>query len=89
MTGSGEMPLEVHGDDGVELLFAGVRDHPVPDDAGVVDQHVQTPERVDRRRDEPGRLIPVRDVGPVGDGLPTGGTDFVDDGLRRAAPAGR
>ena len=83
------MPLEVHGDDGVELLLAGVGDHPVPHDAGVIDQDVEPAEGVDGGRDQPGGLIPVGHVGATGDGFASGGGDFVHDGLRRAAATGR
>ena len=38
---------------------------------------------------ERGRLVPVGDVGSVGDGFPTGRGDFVDHALRGAAAACR
>ena len=84
----GEVALEVHGDDGVELLLAGVGQHPVAHDAGVVHQHVQAAEGVDGGLDQAGGLIPVGDVGAVGDGFASGGGDLVDDALGRAAAAG-
>ncbi len=82
------MSLEVDGDDGVELLFAGVGEHPVADDAGVVDQDVEPAEGVDGGLDQSFGLRPVGDVGAAGDGFATGGGDLVDDTLRGAATAG-
>ncbi len=84
----GEVALEVNGGDGVELLFAGVGEHAVPDDARVVDQNVQPAERVDRRLDETLGLRPVGDVRAAGDGFASGGGDLVDDALRCAAATG-
>jgi hypothetical protein len=85
----GEVPLEVHGGDGVELLLGGVDEHPVPHDAGVVDQHVQATERVDGGLDQALGLRPVRDVRTAGDGLAAGGDDLVDHALGGATTAGR
>lgn len=85
----GEVALEVHRDDSVELLFAGVGDHPVPHDAGIVHQDVHTTVRLDGGLDQVGRLVPVRDVRPVGDGLATGRKDLVDHVLGCAAAACR
>ena len=45
-------PLRCTRDDGVELLFAGVGHHPVADDAGVVHQHIETTEGLDRGLDQ-------------------------------------
>jgi hypothetical protein len=84
----GEVALEVHRDDGVELLLAGVGHHPVAHDAGVVHQNIQTTELLNCGLDEACRLIPVRDVGSVGDGFATGGGDLVDYALRGATAAG-
>ena len=83
------MSLEVHGDDGVEFLFAGVGEHPVADDARVVDQDVEPAEGVDGGLDQAFGLRPVGDVGAAGDGFATGGGDLVDDALRGAATACR
>jgi hypothetical protein len=79
--------LEVHGDDGVPFLLAGVRQHPVPDDTGVVHQDVQATEGVHRGLDQACRAVPLRDVGPARDGFAAHRGDFVDDLLRRAAAA--
>ncbi len=84
-----EVALEVHRDHGVELLFAGVGEHPVADDARVVHQDIQSTEGVDGRRNEAFGLRPVGDVGTAGDGFATGSGDFVDDALRGAATACR
>ena len=89
MPHGGEVPLEVYGDDGVELLLAGVGEHPVADDARVVDQDVESAERVDRGLDQACGLRPVGDVRAAGDGFAAGSGDLVDDALRGAAAAGR
>ena len=89
MPHGGEVPLEVHGDDGVELVLAGVGEHPVAHDARVVHQDVEPAERVDRGLDEALGLRPVGDVGAAGDGFATGSGDLVDDTLRGAAAARR
>src|SRR5262249_38046569 len=83
----GEVTLEVHGDDGVELLLAGVGHHPVAHDAGVVHQDVESTEAVDGGLHEGGRCVPVRDVGSVGAGFATGRGDFVAHALCGAAAA--
>ena len=88
MSHGGEVALEVHGGDSVELLFTCVGEHAVADDARVVDQNVEVAERVDRGLDEPLGLRPVGDVRPTGDRLASGGGDFVDDALRGAAATG-
>ena len=83
-----EVALEVHGDDGVELVLAGVGEHPVADDARVVHQDVETAELLDRRLDQAVGLRPVGDVGPTGHGFAAGSGDLVDDALGGAATAG-
>jgi hypothetical protein len=47
-----EMPLEVDAEDGVPLVFTGVGQHAIPDEAGVVDQNVQPAEGVDGGLDQ-------------------------------------
>ena len=80
------MALEMHCDDGVELLFAGVGEHPVADDARIVDQDVQTrAKRIHRGLNQTFGLRPVGDVGSAGDGFAAGGDDLIDDTLRGAA----
>ena len=88
MPGGGEVPLEVHGDNGVELLLAGVGDHPVPHDAGIVHQHVESAEGVDGGLNQPGSFVPISHVRATGDGFPTGGNDFVDNTLGRTTATG-
>ena len=51
---------------------------------GVVDEHVEASERVDRLLDEAGGAVPVADVVGVRGRLAAGGDDLVDDLLRRA-----
>ena len=63
--------------------------HAVAEDAGVVDQHVEVAERVDRGVDHALGAVPVGDVVAVGDGLAAGGGDLVDHlrGRRRVGAA--
>ena len=51
-TGAGERAAQVHVDDGVEVVVGHLPQHPVAQDAGVGDQDVEPPERVDRRGDQ-------------------------------------
>ena len=67
--GGGEVALEVDGDDGVPLVLGHVDDHPVAQDAGVVDEDVEVAERLDRRVDQPLGALPVGDVVAVDDRL--------------------
>jgi hypothetical protein len=59
----------VNPDDVVPLGLGHVEDHPVAQDAGHVDEHVEPAELVDRARDEALGRVEVRDVGPVDDRL--------------------
>ena len=88
MPGGGEVSLEVHSDDGVELLLTGIGDHPVAHDAGVIDQDVESAEGIDGGLDQPGRLVPISYIRATGDGFPTGRDDFVNNALRRATTTG-
>ena len=54
------MALEVDGDDGVPLLLGHVDQHPVAQDAGVVDQHVEVAERLDGGVDHALAALPRR-----------------------------
>ena len=81
-----EVALEVNRDHGVELVFAGIGEHPVTDDARVVYQDVQSAEGVDGRRNEAFGLRPVGDVGAAGDGFASRSGDFVDDTLAALPP---
>jgi hypothetical protein len=75
--------LEVDVDDRVPFLLGHVHDHPVPQDPGVVHQHVQVAERVDRGLDEALGPFPVGHVVHVGHALAAHGLDLVDHLLRR------
>ena len=79
-----EVTLEVDVDDRVPLLLGHVEAHLVAEDPGVVDEDVEPAELVDRLRDQRLAAVPGRDVVEVGDGLPAGGDDLVDDLLGRA-----
>ena len=46
-----EVAFQVHADHGVPLLFTATHEHPVSDEAGVVDHHVETAKRIDRLTD--------------------------------------
>ena len=89
MPHGGEVALEVHRDDRVELCLAGVGDHPVPHDAGVIDQHIKSAEGVDGGLDQSGGFIPVSNVGTTGDGFSSSRDDLIDDGLGGATATGR
>ena len=82
-----ERALEVHLDDRVPLLLGHVGEHPVPQDAGVVDHDVQVAERLDRGVDQPLGALPRRDVVAVGDRLAAHPLDLLDHVLRRAEVA--
>ena len=64
--GRAEGALEVDLDDGVPLLLGHVGQHPVPQDAGVVDHDVEVAEALDGGVDEALRALPGRDVVAVG-----------------------
>ena len=73
------MAAEVDPHDGVPLLLRHVGEHPVPQDAGIIDEDVEVTEGAHGLIDEALRTLPVRDVVVVGDRLATGGDDLVDD----------
>ncbi len=80
----------MHPHDGVPLLLGRSNEHPVPQEASVVDDHVETAEVVDRRLDELARAGEVGYIGAVRDGFAAGLTDLVHDlagGTGRAAAA--
>ena len=79
MPGRAEMTLQVDADDRIPLGLVHREDHPVAQDAGVVDQHVETSEGVDGASDELAGLGEVGDVGTVGDRLTAHGLDFCND----------
>ena len=78
------MTLQVHRDDGIPLGLGHVDQYPVPQDAGVVDQHVQVTKGLDGGVDHALAALPVRDVVGVGHRLATHGFDLVNDLLRRS-----
>lgn len=93
--GGVEVAFEVHPDDRVPLVLGHREDHPVAQDARVVDEDVQLPERGDRRLDQFAGLFVVGDVPGVGDGPAARRTDLGGDllgrggrGLSRAVPSG-
>ena len=77
-----EVALEVHADHRVPLLLARREDHAVAQEAGVVHQHVEAAERVDRRVHQVAGAVPVGDVVGVRDRLAAGRDDLVDEKLR-------
>ena len=62
-----EVALEVHPDHRVPLVLGRVDEHPVAHEAGVVDQHVEAAERLDRLRDHRLGVLEVGHVGTVRD----------------------
>ena len=53
-----ERALEMHGDDGVELLFRHLVEEAVAQIACIVDHAVDAPERIERRLDDAMRALP-------------------------------
>src|SRR5690625_4832655 len=82
MAGWPERAFQVNGDDRIPFRFGHVGEHTVPEDARIVDDHVERSIGVDRRGDQVLCTIPGRDVIAVGDGRSAGRLDLVDDGLR-------
>ena len=74
--GRHEVALEVDVDDDVPLLLGHRHEHAVAEDAGVVDEHVEAPEGVDRGADQRLAAVPVGDVVVRRDGLAAGGADL-------------
>ena len=69
----------MHLDDGVEVLGRHREHHLVAQDAGVVHEHVEPAERVDRGADDVLGALEVGDAVVVGDGLAAALVDDVDD----------
>src|SRR3954454_5790914 len=84
VTRDGEVTLQMYADDRVPLLFAAREHHAIADEPGVVDEHVETAERVDRGLHKSPCALPIGDVVGVRGCLTAGGTDIVDDRLRGA-----
>src|SRR5581483_2788055 len=78
-TGRHEVALEVDVDDGVPVGLLHVEAHAVAEDAGVVDQDVESPELVDGLLDELLAAFPRGDVIEVGSGVAARPLDLVDD----------
>ncbi len=81
--GGVEVALEVDPDDGVPLVLGHREDHPVAQDARVVDQDVELSVRLDRQLDQRAGLLVVGDVAEVGDGAAARRADLVGDLLGR------
>ncbi len=79
MVGGGEGALEVHVDHGVPVELGHREHHAVPQDPGVVDQDVATPERVDGLVDHLAGGVEVGHVGAVDDCLAAHGLDLGHD----------
>jgi hypothetical protein len=73
------MTLEMDTDDRVPLLLAGVDQHPVADEARVVDEDVQPSEGVDGLLDHRGGSLEIGNVGAVDDRFTAQRLDLLDD----------
>src|SRR5699024_6629136 len=73
-----EVPLEVHPDHGVPFVLGEVDQHPIPHETGVVQQHVQLPEVLDRLLNEVLRTVEVGDIVGVRDCLAAARLDLGD-----------
>lgn len=82
--GGGEVAPQVDPDDGVPFVLGHREHHPVPQDAGVVDQDVERPVRADRQPHQVLRLVEVGDVPVVRHRVAAGGGDLGDDLVRGA-----
>ena len=69
VVGRAKRALQVHGNHRVPLGLGHVHQHPVPQDARVVDDHVQAPVGVDRQVDHRLGLGEIGDVATIGDRL--------------------
>ena len=70
------MTFEVDPDDGVPILFRHVGEQTVAQDAGIVDQDVETAERLDRHSDHGLGIRPVGHVVAAHRGLAAGHLDL-------------
>ena len=77
-----EVALQVDVDDRVPLRLGHVGDHPVAEDARVVDEHVQLAERVDRGLDQALAALPVGAAVGVRHRLAAHRLDLLDHLLR-------
>ena len=85
--GHREVTLEVDVDDDVPLVLGHVEDHPVAQDAGVVDQDVEPAERVERLLDHALAGVHVGHRVVVGDGVAAGVLDRGHDLVGRSGLA--
>ena len=83
-----ERALEVDLDHRIPLGLGHVDQHPVAQDAGVVDQHVEASERGDRLIDQALGAFEVRDVVAVGHRITTGRLDLLDHLVGRSRGGG-
>lgn len=83
MTARCEGAPQIYADDVVPFFLGHVRQHPVPQDSGVVDQHVQAPEELHRLVHHLLRGGKGADIRPVDNCLATLLLDLVD--VARAA----
>ena len=81
--GHGERALQVDTNDGVEVGLRHLEQHAVAEDPGVVDQHVELPEAVDRLLDQVLGPVPVGHVVVVGGRLAALATDDLGHRLGR------
>ena len=73
--GRHEVALQVHVDDQVPLVLGHRHEHAIAEDAGVVDEHVETTERGEGGVDQLPPTVPVGDVVVGRDRLPAGVAD--------------
>ena len=83
-----ERALEIDGDVLIEEGVLGLHDRLKLHDPGVVDEHVDAAERIDRAVEERGDCCRVAHVGLDGDRLPTGRLDLGRERVRRFGAAG-
>src|SRR5690606_13073587 len=77
----GEGAAQVHADDVVPVGGRHVHQHPVAEDAGVVDHDVEAAELAQRGPHQPSGRLVVGDVVGVRDRVPAGRPDLLGDGL--------
>ncbi len=84
MVGRCVRALQVHVDDGVPVGLLHLEDHPISQDAGVVDEDVEPAEGVHGLLDHGFGVVEVGNVATVHDRLAAHALDLVHDGLCRA-----
>lgn len=67
-------------DDQIPILILHILEADVPQDPGIVDQHIDPSEGLNGRLDD---LLAILDTVVVGDGLAARGFDLVDDDIGR------